>query len=462
MDEQKKCSLKKHNEIDAIVFCQECNIYMCNKCATHHSELFENHNKYELGKENIITSLCKEKNHKAELKFYCKNHNKLCCTACISKIKGEEYGQHTDCDVCIIEKVEDEKKNKLNENIKYLENISLSIEKSMDELKNITTKIEKNKEEIKNKVSKTFTKLRNAINEREDEILILIDNLYNEYIFDEKLIKQSEKLPNKIKKLLEEAKNVENDWKQNNKKLNIFINICLDIENSIKDIKIIYENVEKCKSEDIDIEFSCKEENELNEMIKIIKNFGQILKKENEKFYIKNLNSLIINNNKKYNQILKYWINPNDIIKADLLYRLTRDGEKVSKFHELCDNKGPTLILFSTNDGNIGGIYTPLSWDTTSEYKCDTDTFMFNLNKNEKYIRNKENLERSIWCTDYFGPWTINFGFNQTMKQIEHRGINIVKAYQNGADILPNNSEEKKFFDVNEVEIYEISINNNK
>ena len=107
---ERKCSLKKHNEYDAVLYCQECNIYMCNKCANYHTELFENHNKYELGKENIITSLCKEKNHKSELKFYCKNHNKLCCCICISKIKGEEYGQHTDCDICVIEKIIDEKK----------------------------------------------------------------------------------------------------------------------------------------------------------------------------------------------------------------------------------------------------------------------------------------------------------------------------------------------------------------
>ena len=190
-------------------------------------------------------------------------------------------------------------------------------------------------------------------------------------------------------------------------------------------------------------------------MIKSIKNFGEILKDD-----IKNLNSLIINN-KEYNKRLKSWINPMDNINAELLYRLTRDGGKVSKFHELCDNKGATLTLFLTRDGNIGGIYTPLSWDTTSEYKCDTDTFMFNLNKNEKYIK-EPTYERSIWCKDYFGPWTINFGFNETMNKIEHRGVRILKAYERGIEILPNNSEENKIFNVKEVEIFKISIKNNK
>ncbi len=179
MNQQKKCSLKKHSEIDAIFYCQECNIYMCNKCLNHHSELFENHNKFELGKENINTYFCKEQNHRAELKFYCKNHNKLCCTACISKIKGEDYGQHTDCDVCLIQKISDEKINKLKDNIKYLEDISLIIEDSMNELKKIIIKIDERKEELKIQVSKIFTKIRSALNEREDQLLLEIDNKFN-------------------------------------------------------------------------------------------------------------------------------------------------------------------------------------------------------------------------------------------------------------------------------------------
>ena len=51
--EQKKCSSNKHKEINAISFCQECNIYMCNKCDNYHKENFENHNKYEIGKDNV-------------------------------------------------------------------------------------------------------------------------------------------------------------------------------------------------------------------------------------------------------------------------------------------------------------------------------------------------------------------------------------------------------------------------
>ena len=34
------------------------------------------------------------------------------------------YGQHFNCEVCLIKDIKDEKKNKLKENIKYLEDSS--------------------------------------------------------------------------------------------------------------------------------------------------------------------------------------------------------------------------------------------------------------------------------------------------------------------------------------------------
>ena len=112
-----------------------------------------------------------------------------------------------------------------------------------------------------------------------------------------------------------------------------------------------------------------------------IKNFGEIINEDIQD--LNNSNSFIINY--KEFQVIKGWINQNKKIKVELLYRLSRDGDQISKFHELCDNKGPTLTLFLSEDGNKGGIFTTLSWDKTSREKIDSESFMFNLNKNEKY-----------------------------------------------------------------------------
>ena len=212
------------------------------------------------------------------------------------------------------------------------------------------------------------------------------------------------------------------------------------------------EHIKKFNSIEVKFDFIPKLNKKI-EIIENIKNFGEIV---NEASYIDNLDdSLIIKDNKEYNNKLKNWINKENNIKAELLYRFSRDGDKISKFHELCDGKGPTLTLFKVKEG-IGGIYTPLSWDIKSETKYDNKTFMFNLNKKEKYI----NIDKvtSIWCTKNFGPWTVDFGFykiNQ-MNKIEHRGICINNSYENGSEILPNYSKEIKYFDVIEVEVYKI------
>ena len=121
MQNRIKCSLEEHKEIKAISYCPECRNYMCNKCEKTHSSFLKNHHPYFLNKEEeIFTGFCKEKNH-SELKYFCKNHNVLCCVACIAKLNKKGEGQHKDCDICYIEEIKDEKKNKLKENIKLLE-----------------------------------------------------------------------------------------------------------------------------------------------------------------------------------------------------------------------------------------------------------------------------------------------------------------------------------------------------
>ena len=237
---------------------------MCNKCSNLHSELFENHHKYDLGKEKeyIFINLCTENDHKLDLKFYCKTHNQLYCLGYISKIKRKGFGQHTDCDICFIDEIKDEKKKQLKENLKNLENYSTNIESSMIEIKKIIEKINEAKEEIRNKISKIFTKIRNAVNEREDKLLLDFDNIFAKSSIDEKTIKLFEKLPNEINASLNRGKQIDNEWNNNgDEKINFFINECINIENNIKNIKLMNENIKNFNGKDIKITFLTKEEN---------------------------------------------------------------------------------------------------------------------------------------------------------------------------------------------------------
>ena len=72
------------------------------------------------------------------------------------------------------------------------------------------------------------------LNEREEELLKEIDEKYDELFLTENEIKESEKLPDKIKISLEKGIKIDKEW--DNNKLNLMINGCINIENHIRDI----------------------------------------------------------------------------------------------------------------------------------------------------------------------------------------------------------------------------------
>jgi len=282
-NKNKKCSTKNHEEIAAFIYCQECRIYICKKCEKIHSELFYNHHTYNLDRDikDIFTGFCKEENHLEKLQFFCKTHNTLCCSSCIIKIKRKGKGQHTDCNVCNIEDIKEEKKNKLKDNIKYLEDISKILKDLINDLSKEFEKINENKEVLKIKIQKIFTKLRNALNDREEELLLEIDKKFDNLFIEENIIKESEKLPNKVKMSLEKVEIIENKW-DNDNELNSLINDCVNIENNIKEINIIKKKAQKSKSNNIKINFEPEDEG-INIFLEKIKTFGKVL--DNKSFY---------------------------------------------------------------------------------------------------------------------------------------------------------------------------------
>ena len=82
--------------MNAISYCFECNLYLCRKCKNIHIKYLEFHRIINSDKNNgkIFTGLCQEQNNKDKLEYYCENHNKLCCAACLCKIKTNGDGEH--------------------------------------------------------------------------------------------------------------------------------------------------------------------------------------------------------------------------------------------------------------------------------------------------------------------------------------------------------------------------------
>jgi hypothetical protein len=281
-NQKKKCSLVEHEENNAISFCLECKRYLCNKCDKAHQGLLKKHSILKLDdNSDIFTGICKIKNHSMKLEYFCENHNRLCCAACIAKIRCKGNGHHKNCKVFYINKIKDKKKNKLDENIKFLEELSTKLEDSINQLKQIFEKINENKEILKKQIQSIFTKIRNSINDREDQILLEVDTQFDDLFFKEELIKESEKLPNNIKNSLEKGKAINKEWNDDTH-LSSLLNDCLNIENDITKINEINENINKCNSnKDIDISFNPGEK-EINDFLENFAQFGEIVHNKKE------------------------------------------------------------------------------------------------------------------------------------------------------------------------------------
>ena len=180
------------------------------------------------------------------------------------------------------------------------------------------------------------------------------------------------------------------------------------------------------------------------------------------KYYITNLDSVIIDNINQ-NSTLKNWINPNKNIKANLLYRLSRDGPQISTFHKLCDNKGATLTLIHIKYiGDKIGFLANASFDSVSGWKEDPDCFLFNLNQNKKYKKNNKYKTKSFACKPDVGPSANALGCNPNINLnfIYHTHNYIDKYFENASDILPSKAkkEEDVQYEVQDMEIFQIII----
>jgi len=272
--QKKKCSLKEHRDINANIYCKKCEKYMCNKCEIYHSKLFEEHQNFILNKnlEEIFDEFCEEENHLYnKLNYFCKTHNKLCCASCIAKIKDKGDGQHSDCDVCYIDEIKEEMKNKIKGNIKFLEELSNKFNEYFKDINQIYEEINENKEKLKLWIQNIFTKIRNTLNNREDELLLKVDNEYDNLFFKADIIEEIEKLPNKIELSLEKCKNIgkiENIYK--------LLKECLEVEKNINIINNIKSNINNIyNSKNIEIKF-IPEENEMKEFFDHIITFGKL------------------------------------------------------------------------------------------------------------------------------------------------------------------------------------------
>ena len=214
-------------------------------------------------------------------------------------------------------------------------------------------------------------------------------------------------------------------------------------------IEELYEIIKEQKLEIINLKSKIDNlEKDMKELLNLKKELEEKKEKEKEKEIIK-IDSNIINNNYDYKLYLKNWIAPDRGIKTQLLYRLSRDGDSVQTFHNLCDNISPTLVLTESLNGNKFGGYTVCQWDQSGSNKNEGNTFLFSLTKN-KIFKKKDINQREICCNREYGPI---FGLNDFYFYPTLKKCNSTSTYYflNNNDLADNENNQ---FEVKEVEIY--------
>ena len=194
------------------------------------------------------------------------------------------------------------------------------------------------------------------------------------------------KLLTKIKKYPEIIFELKPEIIDNNKIISILIDKINNLDIKVNNLELKNKNLESENK-------TLKEEiNKINEYI------NEQKEKERKKKLIFN-DSLIVKEDEI--KMIHDWINPNENIKAKLLYRVSRDGDGLDTFHKYCDNKGPTITFIKINNGYRFGGFSGVSWTSDgSNWVKDKDAFLFSLNNKLKIMNN--NTKYTVWVGD--GP----------------------------------------------------------
>jgi hypothetical protein len=168
-------------------------------------------------------------------------------------------------------------------------------------------------------------------------------------------------------------------------------------ENNYEYVNMDYKNIESNSFECSNLEFTNYDENScINEKEKNCEDYDNIDEEEET--------SEGYNEEKNIINKLKKLIGRN--CNLELLYQMTRDGNRTIDFHKKVDSKGPTITIFCTKDGYSFGGYTSKSFKSNGGWIKDPDSFLFNFNNLRKFkIKNgKENDAIFYGNSAKYGP----------------------------------------------------------
>ena len=274
--------------------------------------------------------------------------------------------------------------------------------------------LEKNNEKNMIKILSYVSKINKNNKEAKKLFQELMRNLKLEFVENETKIKYTDYFFNGIPS----PKNIEiNDIQANNAKINWKIDNLNILNINNKDIKFKIElrkNNEKFNQvyngNDTNFKIDNLTENTEYELKicsycnNIIGNWSEIKKFKTPE----NINdSQILKETKREKEFLNKifeWTNYN---RMEFIYRGSRDGMTSNNFHNKCDNKNPTIVLYKNIKDSVFGGFTSLAWANSGNYRPDPQAFIFtliNIHNSEPTKFQAKNENEGVYHSSGYGP----------------------------------------------------------
>ena len=348
----------------------------------------------------------------------------------------------------------------LNGNISFdpniLNNGNQKVFEYQNEENNLKTENQLLKIEI-NKLMNEINQLKNQINILNEENSKLRQNKginpnENEYHENIILKQEIEKLTNELTNLKNFRNNEFELYKKNKEEEIILyksqIEKLLSDQNNLQqennDLKIkiqqlLHKNNATESQYQLLLNKSISLQNQLNQEIDIDIIEGEIIKNNNEIYFLTNK---IVKDRKK--------------MLLNLIYKASTDSDKASAFHNKCDYARSSIVLVETRNGKRFGGFTSCSWEGNSIKKRDYKAFIFSLDKMQIYDIIPG--EQAIGCYKKYGPIFLGYQILINDEAFTRGGSTCLrgKNYNTNEDYELNDGVKQ--FQIKEIEVYEVKI----
>ena len=299
--------------------------------------------------------------------------------------------------------------------------------------------------------NKLFTLILNEKEEKENEIISVINSVIESINFKNDL---NEKI-NFLKQNIDLMKN-EYDSKilqleaKNNFLENKFIENKVYFENIIQNLKKEIEHLKNSSNKKNENKIIKEKENKINSN-KI--NFNSLNYSLTSSITINPNNSKILLD-EDFNFLF-----PNKNIFKDLLFCSDLDGDNILTYHNKCDKIPNTLTIIKTKDNFIfGGFTTNFFESSPYTWKEDENSFIFSINLKKKFY--PKDKKKAILSVKYMGP-TFGDGYDV---YLHDKFLSEEQKYYNIKDNTYNLKKYEltngnKSYIINKVEVWKIQFN---